>query len=106
MAVPSTPLFGNPTRVTADAVIKASPGKLWAIMLVGGTAPSSMAIHNDVDSAGGTQLIDIKAGHYITEKHDPSTVFISFVELGGIAFDTGMYVNWEGTGAVGYVWFS
>ena len=105
MAVPSTPLFGNPTRVTADVAIKAAPGKLWAIMLVGGTAPCDMKFYNHASSGTGDEVIEINAGHYITEKHTQSTTFISFVELGGIDFSTGIYVDWTGIAAVGYVWW-
>ena len=106
MAIPSTPIFGNPKRVTADAVVKASPGKIWALMLQGGTDASSMEIHNDVDSAGGTQLIGITAPCVTATGSEANTTFISFVELGGIDFSVGMYVDWTGTAAVGYIWFS
>lgn len=106
MAVPSTPLFGNPTKVTGDAIIKGSPGKLWAVQLNGGTDASSMLFHNDVDSAGGTDLYSIVAPSKVANNSEQNTAFVSLVELGGIDFDTGIYVDWTGTAAVGWVWFS
>lgn len=104
--VNKTQLCGNPQRVTADAVVKASPGTLWAIMLEGGTDASSMDFHNDIDSAGGTALIGITAPFTDTDASAASTVFVDFTSVGGVKFDVGCYVDWTGTAAVGYVWFS
>ena len=105
MAVPSTPLFGNPTRVTADAAIKASPGKIWALMMEGGTDASSMDFHDDTDGTDGDPVIGITAPCTTDTTSGQSTVFVSFVELGGIDFAAGIYCNWTGSAAVGYVWF-
>ena len=106
MAVPSVPLFGNPTRVTADVAIKASPGKLWAMMLVGASAANAMAFHNHASSATGDPIMDIVAPFTDEDGSAASVVFVSFLELGGIDFSTGIFVNWTGAGAIGYVWFS
>ena len=106
MAVPSTPLFGNPTRVTQSVAIKASPGKIWALQLEGGSAASSMDIYNDIDSANGDILIGITAPCVIANNSEQSTVFISYVEVGGIDLSVGMYAELAGTNAIGYVWFS
>lgn len=105
MSVASAPLF-KLTRITADAVIKAEPGKIWAIQLNGGTDASSLKFYNDVDSAGGTQVIEVVAPFTDDDASAQDTVFISYVDLGGIAFDTGIYCDWTGTAAVGYVWTS
>lgn len=106
MAVPSTPLFGNPTRVTADVAIKASAGKIWALMLEGGTDASSMDFHDHASSATGDVVIGITAPCTTATTSGQDTAFVSFVDLGGIEFSTGIYCNWTGTAAVGYVWFS
>jgi len=106
MAIPSTPLFGNPTIVTADVAIKASPGKIWAVQLDGGTDASSLVFHNDVDSAGGDPVYSVVAPFTDNDASAQTSIFIDLTPLGGIAFDTGIYCNWTGTAAVGYVWFS
>ena len=106
MAVPSTPLFGNPTRVTQPVAIKASPGKIWALALEGGTAASSMDIYNDIDSAHGDILIGITAPFTDDDASAQSTVFISFLEVGGVDFSVGMWAELAGSNAIGYVWFS
>lgn len=106
MAVPSVPLFGNPTRVAGSVAIKASPGKIWALALEGGTTASSMDIYNDIDSAHGDILIGITAPFTDSDASSQSTVFISFLEVGGVDFSVGMYASLGGTSAVGYVWFS
>ena len=105
MAVPSTPLFGNPTRVTGDVAIKASPGKLWAVMLEGGSTASSLDFLDQL-TLTGTATFGVTAPFTDVNGSSQSTVFISFVKLGGIDFATGIYCDWTGTGAVGYVWFS
>ena len=105
MSVASAPLF-KLTAITADAVIKAAPGKIWAIQLDGGTDDSSMLFHNDVDDASGTVVISIVALCTTSTTSGRSSVFIDYTSLGGIAFDTGIYVNWTGAAAVGYVWTS
>jgi len=106
MAIPSVPLFGNPTRVASSVAIKAAPGKIWALMLEGGTTASSIDIHNDIDSAGGTAVIGITAPFTDVNASCQSTVFVSFLSIGGFDASTGMYAEIAGTGAVGYVWFS
>ena len=50
-----------PKRITEDAVVKASAGKIWAIQLNGGTDASSLKFHNHASSATGTQLIEVVA---------------------------------------------
>jgi len=96
---------GLPQRITADAVVKAAAGRIWAIQLNGGTDASSLAFHNHVSSATGTQLIDIVAPCVTATGSEANSTFISYLEVGGIPFSTGIFVDWTGTSAVGYVWF-
>ena len=105
MAVPSVPLFKK-IRITADAVIKASPGKIWAAQLTGASAANSMLFYNDVDSADGTVVYDIVAPFTDSDGSAAATVFVDLTSLGGVPFSIGCYVDWTGTGAVGYVWIS
>ncbi len=107
MTIPSTPLFGNPTRVTADVAIKASPGKLWAVLLEGGSDASSLDFFDHATSAQGlTAIYGVTAPFTNNVGSSQSTVFVSFVKRGGVDFATGIWADWTGTGAVGYVWFS
>ena len=106
MPVKGIALYGVPTRVTADAVIHAAPCRIMALQLEGGSDASSMDFHNDIDSAGGTAIFGITAPFTDADASTQSTVFFDYSELGGIPFSTGCYVDWTGTGAVGYVWFA
>ena len=105
MAVPSTPLFGNPTRVTADVAIKASAGKLWGVMIEGGTESDGTSIdfYNHAESATGSIVFGVSAP--VVGKGQ-STVIINLIPFGGIDFSTGIWADWQGTGCVAYVWFS
>lgn len=106
MSVPSVPLFGNPTRVTTPVAIKAAPGKIWAILLEGGAAASSVDIYNDIDSANGDILIGLTAPFTGSNASSQSSVFLNLLDLGGIDFSTGMWAELAGTNAIAYVWFS
>ncbi len=106
MAVPSVPLFGNPTRVSGSVAIKASPGKLWFVQLDGGTAASSVNFHNDIDSAGGTALYSVVAPFTAATSSAQGTVPVNLIPVGGIDFSTGIWAELAGTGAIAYVWFS
>ena len=106
MSVPGKPRYGKPQRVTADAVVLAAPGTLMAVQLNGGTDASSMAFHNHVSSATGTQLYDIIAPCVTATGSEANSTFIDLQQLGGIHFDTGCFVDWTGTAAVGYIWFA
>ncbi len=106
MGVPSVPLFGNPTRVTTGVAIKASPGKIWAVQLDGGTDASSLIFYNDIDSANGTVLYSIVAPCVVSTNSEASSVFVSLLELGGIDASIGIWCELAGTAAIGYVWYS
>jgi len=106
MSVPSVSLFGNPTRLASAAAVKGSPGRLWAVLLEGGTAASSIDFHNHASSASGDPIVGVTAPFTDTDASAASTVFISFVDVGGIEFGTGIYGNLAGTGAVAYVWYT
>ena len=106
MAIPSAPLFGNPTVVTEDVAIKASPGKIWAVLLAGGTTDSYIKFYDHISEASGTNVLSVVAPCTTETASGRSTVFVSFVELGGIDCAAGIWADWNGTGCVGHVWFS
>ena len=106
MTRPLSQLAGNPQRVTADAVVSAQPGTLWAVMLEGGTDASSMDFHNHASSATGTAIFGVTASATVSTTSGQATTFIDLSALGGVKFDVGCFVDWTGTAAVGYVWFA
>ena len=107
MAIPSVPLFGNPTRITADVAIKASAGKLWGVLLEGGTTASSIDFFDHATSASGlTAIFGVTAPCVTATNSEASSVFIDLTPFGGLDFALGIWADWTGDGAVGYVWFS
>ena len=106
MAIPSTPIFGNPTRVASSVAIKAAPGKIWAILVEGGSTASSVDIYNDIDSAHGDILIGLTAPFTNATSSSQSSVFLNLLDLGGVDFSIGMYAELAGTGAIAYIWYS
>ena len=105
MAVPGAMFFGLPTRVTASVQIKATKGKIWAIQIEGGTSASSIDIKNAATDTGDI-LIGATAPFTDTDASSQSSVFLSYVGVGGIDFSTAMYAVLAGTGAIAYVWFT
>ncbi|MCK5847621.1 MAG: hypothetical protein KAH01_00315 [Caldisericia bacterium] len=95
-----------PKRITADAVVKASKGIVWAIQLNGGTDASSLKLYNHASSATGTQLIEVVATCTTSTTSGQDVTFVDYSALGGIPFSTGIFVDWTGTAAVGYIWYS
>lgn len=99
-----TALFGNPVRLSSAAAIKAVPGKVWAILLEGGSDAASIDITNDADGSG-TPIIGVTAPFTDADASAAGTVFVSFVELGGLVFSSKIYGKLAGTGAIAYVWY-
>jgi len=95
----------KPTRITADVAVKATAGTLYAIALEGGSDASSLDFHDHASSATGDAVIGITAPFTHATSSSQSTVMLDFTSLGGIKFNTGIFCNWTGTGAVGYAWF-
>ena len=101
----STAIYGQPIRVATAAVLKASKGTLWAVLLEGGTAASSIDFMND-GTGSATATVGVTAPFTDADASSASTVFIDFSPLGGIKFDTGIYGKIAGTAAVAYVWIT
>ena len=99
MALPSNPLYGAPTRITADGAVSANPGTLWALKLVGGSANSAIELTNDA-TGEGTNLYETKC---LANSCAP---FEDFASVGGIRFSSKCYADITGTGAVAYAWYA
>jgi len=87
----------NKTRVATSAGVKTGAGKIWAILLFGGSANSSLLIYDNT-SATGTDILAINT-------LAASTSGVTLVDLGGLDFTTGLYASIAGTGAVAYIWW-
>jgi hypothetical protein len=93
----STALYNLTAVATGgDVDVAAGGGRLMAILLEGGSDASWVDIFNS-DHEHGTAVVTVSAGTALTQYYD-------FTEIGGIAFDTGMYVIPLGTGAICYLW--
>ena len=97
--------LANPTRITADVLLKTGAGRLWAVALEGGTDASSLDFLDAV-TLTGTAVFGVTAPCTTATTSGQDTVFIDLSPIGGIAFGTGIYCDWTGTAAVGYVWFT
>ncbi len=81
--------------ITNEAILS-SPSYISAVLLVGGSAASTLTLNDSADG-GGTDRIGLKAAANIT-------VFLPFPGT-GITFDTAVYSTITGSGAVAYIYF-
>lgn len=87
--------------ITADAVVSATPCVVTAITLRSGTTTSSLLLYNHASAASGTLMWSVSL--IATTGAGDQTHSISFPD--GLAFPIGCYVDWAGTGAIGYISF-
>ncbi len=92
-----TPLH-NFVRIASSAAVKATPGKVYRIMLVAGAAAAGTFKLTDDANGSGTAIID---GAAITG----TTVTIDLEDSGPVVFPTKIYATVAGAGAVLYVWY-
>lgn len=104
MKIPTLQKLGNPTRLAASAAVKATPGRVLAILLEGGTTATSVKF-KDAASDTGTEIIGAAAPHTDSDASAKSSVFLDFSHFGGIYFATAIYAVLAGTGAICYVWY-
>ena len=97
MSKPILPI-GQLVRLTADGVVKAGPCTVLAVLVDGNHTDWNLKLHNDVDSAGGTQVIEMGG------EAEGGQTFFDFTNLGGVAFSVGCYGDYTGTTAFMYVW--
>lgn len=84
------------TAVLTGAGANCGPGRLMAILLEGGSNASSVDVFN-AGSATGTARLTMSVGTALTQFYD-------FTNIGGIACNTGIWVEPTGTSAIAYVW--
>jgi hypothetical protein len=70
-----------------------------AVLADGVTAAWAVALHNDVDSAGGDPVLNLSGGA------GAGQTFFDFTNLGGILFGTGCYADVTVTSGFVYVWY-
>lgn len=104
MAIPSLPICA-PTRITADAAVSAKPGRIWAVLLNGGTDDTSIEFTNDADGSGDN-VLELEAPFTDADASSKSSVYISFVDIGGVLFSSKCYADITGTAATAYVWYA
>lgn len=104
MAIMSKPICA-PTRVSTSAAISAVPGRIWAVLLNGGTDDTSIEFTNDANGSG-TNVFELEAPHTTSDASSKSSVYISFVDVGGVYFSSKCYAALTGTAATAYVWYA
>lgn len=87
----------NLNRVATSAGIATNAHRILGLILVGGSADSTVKIYDNT-SATGTEVFGLAA---LTG----CTTGVDLREFGGINVSTGIYVSLSGTGAVAYVWW-
>lgn len=87
----------NLARISASAAILAVPGIVRAVLLVGGSAATTLSITNDADG-NGTPVISVAAPI-------GDSIFMDFDTLGGVRFTSKIYGKLAGAGGVAYVWY-
>ena len=103
MALASVPMH-NLKRLSEAGAVKGAPGRVWAILLEGGSDASSIDITNDADG-NGTPVIGVTATFTDSDASAAGTTYVDFTSLGGIDFTTKIYGKLAGTAAIAYVWY-
>ncbi len=85
--------------ITADAVVSAVPAIITAITLRSGTTASSLVLYDNASAASGNIVWSVSL--IATTAAGDQTHSISFPD--GIVCTNGIYADWTGTGAIGYV---
>ena len=85
-------------RLAADGVIKAGPCTIMAVLAQGTNADWACAYHNDVDSAGGTTVLDIGG------QAEGGQTYFDFTNIGGVEFTIGCFLNLTVTSGIIYTW--
>lgn len=85
------------TAASAARLGVVSPGRLMKVVLFGGTADSQVEFKNAATDTGDVLLT-------VNALLDTSFE-VSFVDVGGIEFDTAIFCKPAGAGAIAHCWF-
>lgn len=99
----SNPLH-NLTRLSSAAAVTSIPGRVFAVLLEGGSDAASIDFTNDADG-NGTPVVGVTAPFTDADASAAGTVFVDFTQLGGVNFSSKIYGKLVGTGAIAYVWY-
>ena len=94
-----------PTRIATSGAVSAKPGRIWAVLLNGGSDDTSIEFTNDATGLG-TNVFELEATCTTGTASDKDSKYISFVDIGGVAFSTKCYAALTGTAATAYVWYA
>jgi len=88
----------NVEQVSADAVVKAKPATIMAVLLTAPTNDADIVLYDNTSAASGTKAIQISA-------LNGTTSFVDLAKLGGIKCLLGIYADITGTNAACTVWY-
>jgi len=93
------PIFKTQSVATGAAALAGAAGKrrLMGVLLFGGSANSQVEF-KDAATDTGTVLLSVNV-------LANDTKFMDLISLGGLLFNTGLFVKPAGTGAIAYVWY-
>lgn len=97
MAIRSLPICA-PTRIAEDGAVSAYKGRVFAVLLVGGSDSTAVELTNDANGAGTNVL------HFKCVANDSR--YFDFIEMGGVEFSSKCYADITGTGAVAFIWYA
>lgn len=84
-------------RVTESAALAAIPARVYGVMVVGGSAATTLKLYNAANG-DGTQTIEFAAAI-------GTTLFVDLTEVGPVEFSAKLYAVLAGTGGIAYVWY-
>ena len=82
-------------RVTSDSAVTSVPASIMGVLLTAGTANMTIEFTNDATGAG-TNALEVSA-------LANSCSWIDLSAMGGVHFNSKIYADINGTGAVAYV---
>jgi len=85
------------TRVAASAAITAVPGRVYGVVLFGGSAATSLKLTDDADGAG-TAVLNVNT-------LANTTVTVDLSQLGPVEFPTKIYATIAGTAGEAYIFW-
>jgi hypothetical protein len=85
------------TRIDADVQVMTGQGKLWGMLVVGGSAATTISLYDNTSATGDP----IMNGSAPVNTVSP---MVDFIDFGGIPFNTGLYADITTTAGSVFVW--